>query len=240
MRWHRTRRVLKSGGAMNAHTKQMKFLIHDLCNSLGIISGQAEILCEYPNQRNEKNLNKLRLAAKKANKLIREARVMLADSESEEIIETNTKSEISEFENLLKELESVYDIDIEFKVLSSSSKEFHSCPIIQERILTNLIENSSKAGATKVVVSYFQPKNGNYKVLAVRDNGPGVPSDKIKDLGSGYTTNGTGFGTRFIKDIVSEVGGAVVFRNLKETKLATTGLQCTITMPIAFVGGKNE
>jgi signal transduction histidine kinase len=77
-------------------------------------------------------------------------------------------------------------------------------------LLDNLISNSKKAGARKIIFSASENINGRLEIK-IRDDGKGIPAsvgDKIFELGY-TTTNGSGFGLYHAAAIAEHLGGTL-------------------------------
>jgi two-component system sensor histidine kinase CpxA len=102
-----------------------------------------------------------------------------------------------------------------------------------ENVVRNAVFYSGPGGQINVSL---QQENGN-AVLAVRDNGPGVPEEAIPllfkpfyrvDDSRGSTTGGTGLGLAIVRNAVLVHGGTVTARNV-----APHGLEIEIRLPLA-------
>jgi signal transduction histidine kinase len=97
------------------------------------------------------------------------------------------------------------------------------------RVFVNLGRNAFDAGASTVTIK--AQNGGNFLVVGVSDNGPGVPADVAAQLFKPFTTGGraggAGLGLCIARDLVRAHGG--------EIALAETGAQGTtfrFTLPI--------
>jgi len=94
-----------------------------------------------------------------------------------------------------------------------------------QRVITNLIENaarygrSSDTGIARVEISAH--KLDNSILLRLRDHGPGVPEDQLKQLTTPFfrgetartAANGTGLGLAIVQKIISRMGGTLELSN---------------------------
>lgn len=106
-----------------------------------------------------------------------------------------------------------------------------------KRALGNLVQNAVKhAGSAEVSASLEQA----VVRIAVRDRGPGIPSDKHEaifqpfyrlDSSRGRETGGHGLGLTVARSIVRAHGGEVSLRNL------TPGLEVLVTLPVSIMAG---
>jgi two-component system, NtrC family, nitrogen regulation sensor histidine kinase NtrY len=103
------------------------------------------------------------------------------------------------------------------------------------QVLTNLIQNGLDAAAAvrpdpRVTVSIGPLPNERVRVV-VRDNGPGVPEERVARLFEPYATTkekGTGLGLAIVQRIVFEHGGEIAYR-----KAAKGGAVFEIALPLA-------
>ena len=80
-------------------------------------------------------------------------------------------------------------------------------------VIDNLINNSNKAGSTKV--DFVLEEIGEKKILKVIDDGIGVKdahADKLFDMGYTTTIEGSGFGLYHAKEIVESLGGSIYYK----------------------------
>jgi two-component system, OmpR family, osmolarity sensor histidine kinase EnvZ len=101
------------------------------------------------------------------------------------------------------------------------------------RCLTNLVDNSLKAGC-HVAVSL--DRRDRYAEITVEDDGPGIPESRREeafrpfhrlDEGRNLQTGGSGLGLAIARDIARAHGGDIV---LDKSKMG--GLKATIRLPI--------
>ncbi|KLU61655.1 sensor histidine kinase YycG [Peptococcaceae bacterium CEB3] len=108
-----------------------------------------------------------------------------------------------------------------------------------QQAIRNIIGNAVKYGPTNLRVETDLYEEGNYVCLSIRDNGPGIPADKLpyifdrfyridpersKDLMS------TGLGLAIARELVEAQDGEVVASNLAEG-----GTCFTIKLPVADI-----
>jgi signal transduction histidine kinase len=107
-------------------------------------------------------------------------------------------------------------------------------PRAVRRALTNLIENAVKYG-NKAHVS-LRVENGR-AILAVADEGPGIPADRIEEMLQPFTrieesrsrdTGGTGLGLAIVRAVASAESGELVLRNRPEG-----GLLAELSFPVS-------
>jgi len=87
---------------------------------------------------------------------------------------------------------------------------------VKMEILGNLLENSCKYGASKIVVVANQ--NANHFLLHIDDNGPGFPADHIQELAkrgirADSVREGQGLGLAVSRELMESYGGAIGLSN---------------------------
>ncbi len=101
------------------------------------------------------------------------------------------------------------------------------------RALTNLIENAVKYGKRAIVSLRIEDQ---YAILAVADEGPGIPADRIEDMLQPFTrleasrsrdTGGTGLGLALVRAVASAEAGKLRLSNRPEG-----GLLAELALPI--------
>lgn len=87
------------------------------------------------------------------------------------------------------------------------------------RALVNLISNAMKACQTGDTIVLSAKRDGNHAVLAVVDNGPGIPLAQQSSVfkafvqGSGLKRHGAGLGLAFVKAVVDQHRGQIVLHS---------------------------
>ena len=112
-------------------------------------------------------------------------------------------------------------IDIRVRTPKGLSFNTSFKPIEVIIILDNLLNNSFKAKATQVILTWKQAKDGLY--LEVMDNGIGIPSrnlNKVFDFRFS-TTDGSGLGLYHTKDTIEKMNGTIDVRNNEDQKGVT-------------------
>lgn len=117
--------------------------------------------------------------------------------------------------------------DTEIRVLGNADQ--------LERAVGNLLENASKYGGNTVELSLS--REGDWAIVTVRDNGPGVPSDALSHLTERFyrvdsartrETGGTGLGLAIVKETVEAHGGRLELSSEPEK-----GLTARLWLPMA-------
>ena len=82
-------------------------------------------------------------------------------------------------------------------------------PVLLERLIENLVENSLALGATEVEL--FLEREADEIVLQVTDNGPGVSRELAETLFEPFVSghSSTGLGLAIVKDVIEMHGGAI-------------------------------
>lgn len=104
------------------------------------------------------------------------------------------------------------NIEIDTPVGLELNNKFN--PIDVVIVLDNLISNSSKHGASKVVLKWS--KSGNTTQLSFKDDGAGIKDsilDNIFDFGFTTSRRGTGIGLYHVKEIIEKLNGTITVNN---------------------------
>jgi two-component system OmpR family sensor kinase len=97
------------------------------------------------------------------------------------------------------------------------------------RAVRNLIENALRASGGEGRVTVHATATARFAVIAVRDDGPGVPPEllpRIFDPNFSTYDTGTGLGLPIARRIAEEHGGSIAARNRPGG-----GLEVTIRIP---------
>jgi len=89
-------------------------------------------------------------------------------------------------------------------------------PAMMTRAFNNLLKNSIEAGGSNIVIDINLTLIGDFINLIIKDNGPGFPDEKLKNIDRPYYTtkkSGTGLGMAVVKKIIEEHGGKIEFYN---------------------------
>lgn len=115
-----------------------------------------------------------------------------------------------EYLEKIQQLSSVYGLRVEFDNPKKIELEVSFRPIEAMVLIDNILDNSVKAKAKKVVVSVSKYRE---KIkISFKDNGRGLPkqfkSSELFERGI-TTTDGSGIGLSHVKDIVEQMDGSV-------------------------------
>lgn len=190
-------------------------LQHQIFHSSSRIGRNIKLLLKHLNPENideitKKHLNVISLEAIKINSIanfITKANFNLKATEIERDIVEFIVGYIKEI--YLAE-DRVIDsiLKIELFIENNAYKEIEFRPLEMTTIIDNFISNSEKAGADKIVFSFFEKKGS--LVIEVSDNGKKSieinNSNKVFDLGF-TTTGGTGIGLYQAREIIERMNG---------------------------------
>ena len=147
---------------------------------------------------------------------------------------------------LLKQYEHRYSkeferIDIEYSVVGADKAVVKAEEIHLNSIFNNLILNAKDAleefktnrpKEIKVTVDKKDDENGNFFLIKVSDNGPGIPKEQLSEIFEPFfstkPTSGTGLGLGIVKRVVQLYYGEIEVES-KENE----GTTFTITLPMA-------
>lgn len=105
----------------------------------------------------------------------------------------------------------------------ASTDEALARPDLLRRALSNLLRNAVRYAGKAGPVTVSSATSGQIITLAVRDQGPGVPSDELRKIFDPFyrgepsrsrETGGAGLGLAIVKSCVDACGGTVAARNL--------------------------
>lgn len=105
------------------------------------------------------------------------------------------------------------------------------------QVFGNLLNNSCKYTGTKGAISLTAKRNGKEVQVTVRDNGAGIPSDKIDrifdmfmqvDRSSDRSQDGLGIGLTLVKRLVEMHGGTIEAKSAGEGQ----GSEFVVTLPV--------
>jgi two-component system NtrC family sensor kinase len=101
--------------------------------------------------------------------------------------------------------------------LSKSNIEIFADPQILQQIVFNLVINACQSLSEPGIVTVRTSKKGDYGILEVEDNGPGIPLDiQDKIFEPFFTTKkdgeGTGLGLSFCKSMLEKMNGDISFK----------------------------
>jgi len=125
------------------------------------------------------------------------------------------KKELVKLDEVVLDILETNSIDEKNVSVNFVTQEIHSSKLLIRTLLNNLIANSQKHGG-RVKTSDFkihvrcESYNDKQYLFSVKDNGPGIPKDKEKDvfkifrqLGNRNEIGGTGLGLALVKSIIT-------------------------------------
>ena len=212
--WRNVRRTaelqirLVRASELNSHLKEMNLaaagLAHETRNPLNLIRGQAQLIARLPDASPEVR-EKSKIIVDETDKVTAQLTEFINYSKPREIRRTNVALAAACSE-IIRTL--AYDID-EKKLRVEVSGEplaIEADEQLLRQVLFNLLINAmqsvAEGGQIKVDV---RRANATEATLEIRDDGPGVPADKQREIFKPYfTTNqkGTGLGLAIVSQIV--------------------------------------
>lgn len=99
-----------------------------------------------------------------------------------------------------------------------------------EEVMLNLLRNAREAVTDDGTISLSAERSGDQIVITCRDNGCGIPKDRIDtifDLFVTYKENGTGLGLASARSIVEAHGGSITV-----VSAPGEGAEFTVTLPV--------
>jgi signal transduction histidine kinase len=190
-------------------------VLHDLGNVILMLRNHIETL--FAEQEGHPCLHghtasAIRAAVERASSLLKEYAELTVEDAGESLQPYALDAWSEDLrDRLLPTLASIYKIQIHFELRAGPSPchavlKFKDCQTICE----NLIANAAFAGATRVHVELQEgPRSVD---LIVRDNGCGMTSEQLHQLGLGFSTrsgNGHGRGFRIICKLAADAGAIV-------------------------------
>lgn len=126
--------------------------------------------------------------------------------------------------------------------LPASLPEVSGDAVLLEQVVTNILDNAAKYAPAGSAVSLSAEESGSEVVLAISDEGPGIPKNDrahVFDMffrvraGDGQP-GGTGLGLAIAKGIVDAHGGSI---RAEPARKDGTGTRVVITLPVAAPSG---
>lgn len=140
----------------------------------------------------------------------------------------NIISIVEDVKALLESQTNLYSAEID--ISAEQNLPLIECESNQlKQLFINLIKNSVEAGATKIRVTMSRTEE-NMVLVRVRDNGCGIPEQRIKHLGEpffSYKEKGTGLGLTVSYRIVESHKGKIIFKSEVDK-----GTEVEIMLPI--------
>ncbi len=223
-----------------ARTDMIAGISHDLRTPLtavkGTIKGMLDGVAKTPEQR-ERFLQAAYRRTGDMDILLRQM-IYLSKLESGNLTLNIESVKISDFiESYVRDKNELLDVSREQSgcvysdkavILEAETQDLYESILIDReqfaRILDNLVDNSikyAKAEPLKIKISAMKKAQGQYMRVCVRDNGEGVPEEKISYIFDEFyrgdesrnKKEGSGLGLYIVKCLAEEMGGSVSAEN---------------------------
>ena len=211
-------------------SEDAKGLVHNIKLTSKIINSNVDTLIEKIKNKEIKEADILkRLGIIKFNA---EKALKISNLITRANFKTQADNQVLDIAKLIEQYLGVYseiydDNQIKFEVENNNASLIRKINVLDiSMMLDDLISNSQKADAKKILVELFNTNKNTLKVL-FSDNGKGVPSkfignsNELFELGV-TTTDGSGIGLNSIKKILLSIKSSIAFvGNNKKLKGAT-------------------
>jgi signal transduction histidine kinase len=193
---------------LNSHLKEMNLaaagLAHETRNPLNIIRGLAQLISKQEDASPETK-RKLLDIVNETDRVTAQLNEFINYSKPREVRRTPVA-----LNSVINEVVRALNYDIEEKLIHLQVKgeplTIHADEQLLRQALFNLLLNATQAvDAGGEIEIEVQRQNGTEGILEVRDNGPGVPSDRRTEIFKPYFTThqkGTGLGLAVVHQIV--------------------------------------
>ncbi len=189
-------------------------IAHELKNPLGIIKGSLDILRkeEVPAEIKAQMFSYIEEEIKRIDHLIKNFLIFARPKK--------LKLEKINLLSLLKTLKERISAEMpgKFFEIKGQDTTFIGDFFWLEQAFYNLIRNAYEAGADKVWCQIKQEENKI--ILEIKDNGPGIPEEKLKEIFKPFYTDktkeGTGLGLAIVEQIISLHNGNIEVQNHPE------------------------
>jgi two-component system, NtrC family, sensor histidine kinase HydH len=204
---------LRRAERLSALGELSAILAHEIRNPLASIRGTAEILMEEGAPAESRG-EFLGILLKESDRLNRVVEEFLRMARPEPI--TRRECDINEeLSNMVKLLSAeARGKKVELKLQTSPLPQFVGDGEKLRQGFMNIILNAiqaSSAGGSVVVSSRFNQEGGCVEIFC-RDNGPGIPAERLNQIFEPFFTtkgNGTGLGLPITKKIIEKHGGSI-------------------------------
>jgi len=131
----------------------------------------------------------------------------------------------------------IFDTDVEEKNMSFDEEKL-------ERILLNLISNATKFTKPGDIIEVGLYDKDNYIVISVKDNGIGIPEDKLSKIFERFkqvdpllnrSHEGSGIGLSIVKSLVEMHGGTIKVKSEYQE-----GTEFIISLPVKLVSNNSD
>jgi signal transduction histidine kinase/DNA-binding response OmpR family regulator len=223
-------------------TKIYTNITHEFRTPLTIILGMADQIMKNPHQRLNEALEMIKRNGKNLLHLINqildlskiEAKAMHVNYYQAEIISYlryifHTFNSLAEDKNI----NLYFSSQINQLVMDIDSEKMMQ---IISNLLSNAVKYTPEAGEIHMIIDANKDKGNNELVIKIRDNGIGIPSDKLPYIfnrfykveeGSSARSEGTGIGLALTKELVTLLKGTISVQSHP-----VTGTEFRVTLPI--------
>jgi two-component system sensor histidine kinase TctE len=127
------------------------------------------------------------------------------------------------------------DVDV---AVDADALQVMAQPALLEALVSNILDNALRYIQKGGRVTLGLQKKGDFVVLTVEDNGPGIPAESRERVFDRFyrlanDTEGTGLGLAIVQEIAQAFGAAVM---LGVNPALGTGLMVTVTFPVVHPG----
>jgi two-component system NtrC family sensor kinase len=203
---------------------------HEICNPLGIVRGQCEMfLLNYRDgiygQLPDKEVleqavtifGKIIKETDRATSITKRLSTFAKPNKHFQVTEVDVARELSEVIAILGHELRLENVDIRVDLPADFPKILADRKEVQE-IIFNIVRNAAQAisGSGKIVID--GRRNGTKAMVMIRDNGHGIPEDKMEKIFHPFFTTkdpgkGTGLGLFIVKQIVERNDGSIAVKS---------------------------
>jgi PAS domain S-box-containing protein len=211
-------------GALN------RLLRHDIRNDMSVVLGWAELLEEHVDEEGEDLLRRILASGEhvvELTKLAREYAETLTDETAMRIVPVDLRPTLERELAIRRETYPDAEFVVEGEIPDVEVRANELLSSVFRNVLNNAVQHNDSA--TPVVEVSCEERDADV-VVAVADNGPGVPDDRKESIfGKGersIDSAGTGIGLYLVRTILDECGGEV-----RVTDNDPTGSVFSVTLP---------
>ncbi len=221
----------KAEKASNARSEFLSTVSHELRTPLNAINGIAHLLLEDKPKKSQMDyLESLKFSGNYLTAFINDIlEIQKIDAEKVEIenINFNLKQLLENIQNSLKELVSTNNNKFTLEIDPNIPENLIGDPTKLSQIFLNLINNALKFtsnGEVKVIAKLISSADENAEIyFEVKDNGIGIPEDKINTVFDSFSQGsvginrrygGTGLGLTIVKKLVTILGGEIKLESM--------------------------
>lgn len=214
-------------------------IAHELNNPLTGIRSFAQILKADKTLKKEylSDLNEIDKAAMRCQNIIQGLKEFSVSSPNASHLKKISLNEtVQKTLPFLKSAVRHHNLQLELSTAKDPKKEIEvfADPQILQQIIFNLIINACQALKNPGIIKVKTSKKGDFGILEIEDNGPGIPEDiQAKIFEPFFTTKkdgeGTGLGLSFCKSMLEKMNGEIAF------KTSAKGTQFKVKIPTKTV-----